>query len=102
MFTRPSEPGLLYVAAMVQPTHYELYALDLGSGSPVWHRSLDEPGLDAPSAGQRGALSLDQGQVYIPFGGRFGDCGNYHGQVVAASVADPSAPLMSSMISARK
>jgi outer membrane protein assembly factor BamB len=85
---------LLYAAAMVQPAHYELYALDLNSGSVVWHRPLDQPGLDAPSAGQRGALALEQGQVYVPFGGRFGDCGSYHGQVVAASSSDPTAALI--------
>jgi outer membrane protein assembly factor BamB len=48
---------------------------------------------DPPSEGQRGALALEQGQVYVPFGGRLGDCGNYHGQVVAASANDPTAPL---------
>jgi outer membrane protein assembly factor BamB len=86
--------GLVYAAAMVQPTNYELYAVDINSGSVVWHRPLNQPGLDAPSAGQRGALAFEQGEVYIPFGGRFGDCGNYHGQVVAASGSDPTAGLV--------
>jgi outer membrane protein assembly factor BamB len=84
--------NMLYAAAMVQPANYELYALDLGSGSVVWHRPLD-PVMDPPSAGQRGALALTQGQVYVPIGGRFGDCGNYHGQVIGASASDPTAPL---------
>jgi hypothetical protein len=30
---------------MVQPTNYELYAIDINSGSIVWHRPLDQPGL---------------------------------------------------------
>src|SRR5207302_4794927 len=30
---------------------------------------------------QRGALALHGGYVYVPFGGRFGDCGSYHGYV---------------------
>src|SRR6266581_1145795 len=85
--------GILYAAAMVQPASYELYALDIASGSVVFHRPLDQPGLDAAAAGQRGALALEQGQVYVPFGGRLGDCGNYHGQVVAASASDPGGPL---------
>jgi len=59
-----------------------------------FHRPLDQPGLDAASAGERGALALQQGRVYVQFGGRFGDCGKYHGQVVAASATDPSAPLV--------
>jgi outer membrane protein assembly factor BamB len=94
--------GVLYAAAMAQPAHYELYALDLGSGSVLWHRPLDQQGLDVASAGQRGALALEQGQVYIPFGGRFGDCGNYHGQVVGASASDPGAPLTTYTTPARR
>jgi outer membrane protein assembly factor BamB len=94
--------GLVFAAAMVQPTHYELYALDLNSGSVVWHRPLDQPDLDAPSAGQRGALALQQGQVYIPFGGRFGDCGSYRGQVVAASSSDPTSALFAYTTPARR
>ena len=94
--------GILYAAAMVQPANYELYAVDLSSGVILFHRPLDQSGLDAPAAGQRGALALLQGQVYIPFGGRFGDCGNYHGQVVAASASDPSAPLATYSTPARR
>src|SRR5579864_1932920 len=94
--------GVLYAAAMVQPTHYELYAIDLGSGRVFWHRPLDAPGIDPPSAGQRGALALEQGQVYVPFGGRFGDCGNYHGQVMAASATDPNAPIFAYTTPARR
>ena len=33
---------------------------------------------------ERGALAIGSGRVYIPFGGLYGDCGNYHGYVVAA------------------
>jgi outer membrane protein assembly factor BamB len=94
--------GVLYAAAMVQPTHYELYALDLASGSILWHRPLDAGGIDPPSSGQRSALTLVQGQVYVPFGGRFGDCGNYHGQVMAASASDPNAPLVAYTTPARQ
>jgi polyvinyl alcohol dehydrogenase (cytochrome) len=86
--------GILYTAAMVSSTRYELYAVDIGSGSVVYHRPLDQPGLDAAAAGQRGALALSQGRVYVPFGGRFGDCGNYRGQVVGASASDPNEPLV--------
>jgi outer membrane protein assembly factor BamB len=87
------DSGVLYAATMVSPTQYELYAVDIASGGVVFHRPLD-PVLDPGAAGQRGALALEQGRVYIPFGGRFGDCGNYHGQVVAAPASDPNAPLL--------
>jgi outer membrane protein assembly factor BamB len=96
------DAGVLYAAALVEPLHYELYAIDTGSGEIVFHRLLDPPGLDAPSAGQRGALALQQGRVYVPFGGRYGDCGSYHGQVVAASASDPGAPLQTYTTPARE
>jgi outer membrane protein assembly factor BamB len=94
--------GVLYAAAMVSGNTYELFAVDLASGIVDFHRPLDQAGLDPAAAGQRGALALQQGRVYIPFGGRFGDCGAYHGQVVAASTTDPSAPLLAYTTPARR
>lgn len=43
---------------------------------------------------QRGALALANGFVYIPFGGLFGDCGQYHGWVVGVPT-DGSGGLLS-------
>jgi outer membrane protein assembly factor BamB len=40
--------------------------------------------------GERGALLVLNGTVYVPFGGRYGDCGQYHGWVVGISIADPT------------
>jgi outer membrane protein assembly factor BamB len=85
--------GVVYAAAFVRPLHYELYAVDVASGGVQWHRPLDGV-IDPPAASQRGALSVASGRVYVPFGGRYGDCGNYHGQVIAASVSDPNAGLL--------
>jgi outer membrane protein assembly factor BamB len=42
--------------------------------------------------GQRGALTLVNGRVYVPFGGRPGDCGDYHGYVVGIDVQRPQDP----------
>jgi hypothetical protein len=39
---------------------------------------------------QRGALLLNGGFLYVPYGGHFGDCGQYHGWVVAVPVSDPA------------
>jgi hypothetical protein len=38
---------------------------------------------------QRGALSLLNGRIFVPFGGHWGDCGNYHGVVVGISINPP-------------
>jgi len=76
--------GTLYVVAFLRPAHYELFALDLASGAVRFHRAVEPSGFDATVQIQRGALALSRGRVYVPFGGRFGDCGQYHGFVVGA------------------
>ena len=78
--------GRVYAAGMVQPAQHLLFALDLASGSMVSSAPADAPGAQPTTHNQRGALALAAGQVLIPFGGRFGDCGTYHGQLVAVPV----------------
>ena len=56
----------------------------------LWHEQVPAAGtanFDAHIQSQRAALSLNGGTVYIPFGGRYGDCGSYHGWVAGAAVA---------------
>jgi outer membrane protein assembly factor BamB len=78
--------GLMYVVAtLAQPTnHYELYAINISDGSITWHETLAPPNFNFAYQGQRGALALANGRVYIPFGGRSGDCGTYAGWVIGA------------------
>lgn len=47
--------------------------------------------FESPVHGERGALLVMNGNVYVPYGGHFGDCGNYHGWVVGISIANPAA-----------
>jgi outer membrane protein assembly factor BamB len=75
--------GRVYAVGMVQPVQHTLFALDLASGSVVGSTRVDAAGADPTTHNQRGALSLAGGNVLVPFGGRFGDCGTYHGQLVA-------------------
>jgi outer membrane protein assembly factor BamB len=93
--------GLVYVVAFVQPGTHELFALDLASGSVRFHRPVDAPGASPRTHLQRSALSLSHGRVYIPFGGLFGDCGDYHGQVVAVS-ADGSGDLLAYQVPSQR
>jgi hypothetical protein len=46
--------------------------------------------FDSSHQNQRGALLLNAGYLYVPYGGLAGDCGNYHGWVVAVPVNNPS------------
>ena len=65
-------------------TAYYLYALDLTTGNILMTTEIAPTGFDWTIQQQRGALALstDRTHVYVPFGGRAGDCGPYHGWVV--------------------
>ena len=93
----------LFVGAMTTPDAgstiaYEIFALSIDDGSvrpgwPVDMASTVTSGSTTftPSVqGQRAALALVNGILYVPFGGLGGDCGDYRGWVVAIPIADPS------------
>ncbi len=75
--------GVIYVAGMTQPHDYQLSALDLGTGALKFQVPIALPGFEPTVQQQRGALAFANGMVYVPFGGFAGDCGAYHGWVVA-------------------
>src|SRR4029078_3429814 len=50
----------------------------------------DETPFNTPAQNQRGALSLLNGILYVPYGGHAGDCGSYRGWVVAIHAANPT------------
>ena len=86
------QAGILYaVDYLSQPQpHHELVSLDLASGNVEFHQPLDPPAGNVVDHQQRAALVLANGTVYVPFGGLFGDCGDYHGWLLGASPADGS------------
>lgn len=73
---------IVYAVAFVAPGHHRLAALDLLDGHVMFTRTTDVKGLDPTVHQQRPALTLANGRIYVPFGGLYGDCGNYHGWVV--------------------
>lgn len=67
---------------------HEMYALNLSDGSvavgPVTVDPPSPPSGDTPAYQlQRTSLALDDGKVIIGYGGNAGDCGSYHGWLVA-------------------
>jgi hypothetical protein len=48
------------------------------------------PGFDSSVQSQRAALAIASGILYVPYGGRFGDCGNYRGRLVGIQISNPS------------
>jgi hypothetical protein len=95
------EAGTLYVVGLTTPDGgrtktYKIAAFDLKSGvmRPGWPVAIAPPStsgfrFDPEVHQQRGALTLMRGLVYVPFGGYWGDCADYHGWVVAVRVAAP-------------
>jgi hypothetical protein len=84
------------VADAAGPLHRVL-ALSLKDGSPLpgWPVDVAEAlatrgqRFNARYQNQRGALAILNDRVYVPFGGHFGDCGDYRGWVVGISLRDP-------------
>ncbi|MDQ6720943.1 MAG: PQQ-binding-like beta-propeller repeat protein [Candidatus Dormibacteraeota bacterium] len=75
----------LYVVAFLGGRHV-LFTLRLVDGTVVTQRVVDPPGSNPAVQQERGALALGSGYVYVPFGGLYGDCGNYHGYLEAVPV----------------
>jgi polyvinyl alcohol dehydrogenase (cytochrome) len=78
--------GLVYAVAETTGYHHMLVALNATTGAVELHRYLDQPtAANQPDYNQqRPALAIDDGRVYVAFGGLSGDCGAYQGGVVSA------------------
>jgi hypothetical protein len=92
--------GTLYVDALVNtaangPRH-EVFALNVATGQTLPHYPIDLQAalaakgftLDSTTQGERSALLFLNGNLYISFGGRSGDCSTYHGAVAQVSGVD--------------
>lgn len=92
--------GTLYLDAMVlregQPRHF-VFGLSLRDGAVQKGWPLDmEAALKARGVAftsraqnQRSALALMDGQLFVPYGGNWGDCGDYRGMVVSVRLDHP-------------
>jgi outer membrane protein assembly factor BamB len=91
--------GAVYLdAAVAGPSgpHHRIFALSLEDGNtlPGWPVDVadalrgSQP-FNSRDQNQRGALTIVDGTLYVPFGGHFGDCGDYRGWVVGVSLQDP-------------
>jgi hypothetical protein len=82
--------GLVDTGSGTPRYQHHLWAVDLPSHAVLFERVVDAPGSDPRIQNQRGALALSPsgGRVYVPFGGRIGDCGGYHGFVTSVLTSD--------------
>jgi hypothetical protein len=90
----------LYVAAMTMGEKHQIFALSLKDGSTLPGWPVDVGTLKAGAVSfnsatqnQRGAALIVNNTLYVPYGGHFQDCGDYHGWVVGVPLDNPSAPI---------
>ena len=84
------------VAGPAGPRHL-IFGLSLKDGSPLpgWpidvadELQAEHQTFNPAEQNQRGALTIVQGKLYVPFGGHYGDCGDYHGWLVGISLDNP-------------
>jgi outer membrane protein assembly factor BamB len=81
---------VVWVVSFSLPAGHTLWGLALTTGAVVSSRNVDPPGADVLAQQQRGALALDGSTVYVPYGGLFGDCSDYHGWLIGMSTARPT------------
>lgn len=86
--------GLVFAVAEVTGPAHILVGVDVSTGQVKVRRSVDTNGMDPAAHQQRGALTLANGRVYIPYGGLDGDCSDYIGRVVASSTNGQGALLV--------
>jgi outer membrane protein assembly factor BamB len=78
------QTGLVFAVAEIQGPAHLLVGVDVKTGQVKVRRLVDLPGANPQVHQQRAALALYGDKVYIAFGGLYGDCGDYHGMVVAS------------------
>lgn len=83
------------------PDPHRVHALSIDDGTEVtsggWPVTLSSSTvaaggqkLNSRDQNQHGALLLQNGILYIPFGGQYGDGGTYLGWIIALDIADPT------------
>lgn len=75
--------GLAYVVAETTGYHHVLVGIAVSDGAVRVRRDIPAPDGQPRYDQQRAALTLEDGHVYVAFGGLNGDCGPYQGSVVS-------------------
>jgi outer membrane protein assembly factor BamB len=93
--------GVIYLDALSNvnsKARHLVYALSLADGSTLsgWpldvEAALSNAGVtfSSPNQGERSALQLYDGALYVNYGGNFGDCQPYHGTVIQLQTSPPT------------
>ncbi len=79
------------------PKHF-IFSLNVDTGSlnPGWPVDVNATArsgstvFNSLAQGQRGALAIVGTNLYVPYGGLYGDCGTYYGWVVGVPLTNPT------------
>jgi polyvinyl alcohol dehydrogenase (cytochrome) len=89
--------GTVYVVGELSDrsgaVHHLLEGLNIATGAVTVSDDVDPPlpaGERAVNLLQRASLAVANGRVYVGYGGNYGDCGAYHGWVVAVDETGPA------------
>ena len=72
---------MVYAVAEITGFRHVMAAITVPGGKLAFKRDIPAPDGHPRYDQQRAALALDQGRVYVAFGGLEGDCGPYQGSV---------------------
>jgi hypothetical protein len=98
--------ALFFDALTYQPvTHtaeHLVFSLNVDTGivNPGWPVNVNSNAISGTTSfvsraqGERGALTVVGANVYVPYGGLFGDCPTYYGWVVGMPLSNPSNNVM--------
>ena len=89
--------GLVYAVAETTGYHHVLVGVSAADGTVQVERDIPTPDGQPRYDQQRPGLAVENGRVYVAFGGLYGDCGPYRGSVVGIPVSG-SGPLLSYLV----
>jgi hypothetical protein len=92
--------GTVYLEAYIKTANgprHQVFGLSVATGHPKsgWPVDVESGlatlghGFSNKPQGQRSALALVNGKLYVPYAGHYGDCGTYNGIVVGFNLANP-------------
>jgi hypothetical protein len=95
----------LFLYAEVSGSGHQIFSLNVDTGAinAGWPVTLNTavPGFDSSAQSSRAALGIVGNTLYVPYGGRFGDCGNYRGRLVGVQMNNPASVLSFATTSTR-
>ena len=89
--------GLVYAVAETSGYHHILVGVSVSNGAVQVERDIPTPDGQPRYDQQRPGLAIEDGRVYVAFGGLYGDCGPYRGSVVGIPLGG-SGPLLSYLV----